>query len=565
MSDEPIILSITAGPRKGERVKVERELTIGRAPDADVVIDDDEISRRHVRVVPTPAGLEVEDLGSTNGTELDGQRLSKRTLAGDGSVISFGSTSAKVELPAEVGATSIGRTQLRTGPPPMGHAADHSQDAPPAAAAGGRDPVAALPPLPPQVARTATPLALGEGRERRRNVLYGLGLALLGAAIGVAITLAVESSSSSANKSAASAAKVEGVYSPTSIACVGDDNGKPGPGHFRFITSACENAARTIATFPLHRGISGGKTVYYVITDDSNQAEALAKGVNFVPKLKNAIGSPAVQKVTIENGIIHFPATVDFDHKRVLIPSASGFPPLKAEPPAVADPGYSPLVELPDGTVMNAEQVINSTGQAAKVVAVNYAKMTVSYKETEGRYEGKHVHYASFDSGMPVPATIEDVTYTPDLNLVPKEGDEELNSSARERLIAFINGPTDTAAFPENPERQGENSTALGEGDPRNMLQEAPVLPDHQDVGDIHYAPMWDVHFAEWTPRAIAAGDRALMKSTEDIEERLAGGARACEQGPEPCKKGLITGPEGKPFGPSGFVVNCPLISIDLP
>jgi hypothetical protein len=263
----------------------------------------------------------------------------------------------------------------------------------------------------------------------------------------------------------------------------------------------------------------------------------------------------------------------------VLVPGPNGFPPAKASPPAVADPGYSPLVELPDGTVLNAEQIINSTGHAAKVVAVDYQNMSVSYLETEGRYEDKHVHYASFDSGMMVPAAIEDVTYTPLLNLVPKEGNEELHGSARETLVAIVNGPADNGQFGANPQRQGENSTALGQGDPHNILHETPTIPDHADVGDITYTPNWDVHFAEWTPAAIANGDRVQLQSTDEVfarlgtddvsqvpsESRGVAARVSCAAGAQNCRKGLITGPGGTAFGPSGFVVNCPLISIDIP
>jgi hypothetical protein len=372
------------------------------------------------------------------------------------------------------------------------------------------------------------PLTASGGRSKLVQPALAVAFAVLGAMIAVAIALALhESSAASATAATAtpapSARSTAGIAVNTSglapndragtqplpsgtgtstnpdpgiltangptgsFACVAaanspahtDGTAAPvgGPGHFRFITSACENANSLVATFPLHRGESGGKPVYYVITDASNQASAKSLGVNYVPKLANAIGSPAVQRVTVANGEIHFPATVNFDHTRLLVPGTNGFPPAQASPPAVADPGYSPLVELPDGTVLNAEQIINSTGHAPKVVAVDYQNMSVSYLETDGRYEDKHVHYASFDSGMPGPAAIEDVTYTPLLNLVPKEGNEGLRSSARETLVALINGPVDNGQFGANPQRQGVNSTALGQGDPHNILHETPTLP----------------------------------------------------------------------------------------
>jgi hypothetical protein len=328
---------------------------------------------------------------------------------------------------------------------------------------------------------------------------------------------------------------------------VGDKNGTPGPGHFRFITSGCENASSTIARFPLQKGTSGGKTVWYVVTDSSNRADALARHVNFAPKLANAVGTPGVQTVKVTNGVVDFPATVNFAPTRVLTAGPTGFPPAKATPPSVGNAGYSPLIKLPSGIVINAPQVANDTGHADKAIAIDTAKGTLLYQETEGRYEDKHVHYASFESGNPVAATIEDVTYAPAFNTIPKAGSVSLHASARERLIAFVNGPTGIS----NPGRQGVNSTILDRADPHNILQEVPVLPKHSDVGDPKYTPGWDVHFAEWTPEAIRTGARVEIQSGDEVDLRV--------------KENLVTAPGGKPFGPSGFVVNCPLISIDIP
>jgi hypothetical protein len=329
--------------------------------------------------------------------------------------------------------------------------------------------------------------------------------------------------------------------------CVPADNGRTGPGHFLFNVSACENQAATLATLPLHRATSHGQTVWYVVMDSSDQRDAAARGVNFAPKLANAKGTKAVQVATLRNGVLDLPGTVSFGHQRVLVPGPAGFPPAQASPPAFADAAYSPLVELPDGTVLDAPQVANDTGQADKVVRLDRAGGTVVYRETEGRYEDKHVHYASFEASNPVSATIEDVTYAPNLNAAPAPGAEDLATSAREELVAFTNGPVGR----DNPQRQGENSTVLDGLDPHNLLHETPVLPLHADVGDLAYTPVWDVHFAEWTASAIDAGDRSELRSVDEVQQRV--------------DAGLITGFQGAPFGPSGFDVTCPLISIDVP
>ncbi len=334
---------------------------------------------------------------------------------------------------------------------------------------------------------------------------------------------------------------------PKEKACVPADNGRSGPGHFLNLTSVCENATSTLATFPLQRGSSNGRTVWYVVTESSNESYARAHGLNFAPKLANASGSAGVQTVSMQGGEIVFPASVTFGHKRVLVPGPNGFPPSQAEPPAVGEPGYSPLIKLPDGTILDAPHIANATGQADKVTRIDTVKRTVQYRETEGRYEDKHVHYASFDSSSALGATLEDVTLAPALASLPAPGDEGLGTSARERLVAFVNGPTGA----RNPQRQGLNSAILDKMDPINLLHETPVLDQHADVGDLAYSPIWDIHLAEWTAKAIAGGDRAELRSTDQVDREVS--------------TGDVTGPGGKPFGPSGTIANCPVISMDIP
>jgi hypothetical protein len=126
----------------------------------------------------------------------------------------------------------------------------------------------------------------------------------------------------------------------------------------------------------------------------------------------------------------------------VLTPPATGFPAAAAQPSAVGEPGYSPLVQVVfrDKTVvLDAPQVANATGQADKIVSIAPNHQTVSYRETDGCYDNESVHYASFDASNPVAAAIEDV---------------------------------------------------------RKFPNKKPV----------DYSPMWDVHLATWTGPAVAAG-----------------------------------------------------------
>jgi pSer/pThr/pTyr-binding forkhead associated (FHA) protein len=67
-------LTVISGPAAGSEIEVERELIIGRR-DADLAIPDEELSRRHAAVRSSEAGVVIEDLGSLNGTFVDGVRI----------------------------------------------------------------------------------------------------------------------------------------------------------------------------------------------------------------------------------------------------------------------------------------------------------------------------------------------------------------------------------------------------------------------------------------------------------------------------------------------------------
>ena len=105
-------LVITSAQNEGRRIEVSRELVIGRE-NVDVEIDDAELSRRHVAVRPKEGGLEVEDLGSRNGTRVDGTRIDGPTRIRHGAVLSVGMTVFAVEaLPVE--ADGAGETRAHS-------------------------------------------------------------------------------------------------------------------------------------------------------------------------------------------------------------------------------------------------------------------------------------------------------------------------------------------------------------------------------------------------------------------------------------------------------------------
>ncbi|MFT3913621.1 MAG: GGDEF domain-containing protein [Anaeromyxobacteraceae bacterium] len=64
----------------GLSVGLDREITLGRDPGCDVVLPSEDVSRRHARVTPEGGGHLLVDLGSTNGTHVNGWNVQKRVL-----------------------------------------------------------------------------------------------------------------------------------------------------------------------------------------------------------------------------------------------------------------------------------------------------------------------------------------------------------------------------------------------------------------------------------------------------------------------------------------------------
>ena len=91
-------LTITTGPHEGQRIECDRELVVGREG-ADLIVEDSEMSRRHATIRPVAGGLEIEDLGSLNGTFVDGKRISDTTLLSGNASLKMGITLFAVEIP----------------------------------------------------------------------------------------------------------------------------------------------------------------------------------------------------------------------------------------------------------------------------------------------------------------------------------------------------------------------------------------------------------------------------------------------------------------------------------
>ena len=84
------VLTIIKGPQTGNTFELdEGETTIGRDPANSIFLNDMTVSRAHAKIVPGPAGMVIEDLGSLNGTWVDGAIVNSAPLH-DGSSVQIG-------------------------------------------------------------------------------------------------------------------------------------------------------------------------------------------------------------------------------------------------------------------------------------------------------------------------------------------------------------------------------------------------------------------------------------------------------------------------------------------
>ena len=314
-------------------------------------------------------------------------------------------------------------------------------------------------------------------------------------------------------------------------------------GRTLFIRSAVEDG-HGHATLPLHHGTSrlgdtGAPTsVDFIILDTSSGSLSDQLGVNQSDKLNNA-GKDAVQQVTLNaDGSWNFPATVDFRPVRMVQPGPTGFPPAVAAPGAVGFTGYSPLVQLPNGTIVNAPHLANATGQADKVVSIDAGRQHVTVEETAGFQGGDPVLYISTDSSLDVAAALENATFAPKLNAAPTAGDDS-GDSARASLAAFVNGQTGV----NNPQRQGLNSALAA-----LPIQVSPLNVLRWNPSQGRYSPLWDVHLTQWQ---VPTAQRTRQTDFGDVQNLADHGAVV----------GFNGTAQGTVFAATGFIVNCPIIS----
>jgi len=327
-------------------------------------------------------------------------------------------------------------------------------------------------------------------------------------------------------------------------------------GPYQLLKAGIVNEENTELTLPLYEGkLKDGRKVWYVVTDTNDLGNAGALGLNYSAKLTYAEVGKAVRTARIEKGGLVFDqGTVDFKPERSLTPGdgANPFPPKAAQAGSVGDANYSPLVKIINGGGfiynapiiafdVDASRISFPNGNVDhkfvhdKVLRIDPAKGTVTFKLTPGFSFARPVMYLSFDSNDPVAAVLEASTVAPGLSDL-QVGKDDGAFSAVERLFVFLNGPTGK----DNPQRQGINSALLDQlGEPLNVFGGVPTI-----AGD--YSPMWDLNLGVWSDEAIKKGYRSRLTEEFAILRMVQGG--------------FITGPGGKPYGSTGIIVNCPVV-----
>ena len=309
-------------------------------------------------------------------------------------------------------------------------------------------------------------------------------------------------------------------------------------------------------TLPLYKGKmkSGGKTVWFILTDTDDEQAARSLGLNFSQKLAFSAVGARTGNLDANGEIVFDRGKVDFSPERRIVPGPAGapFPPVIAQPGAVGDAYYSPLVRLLNagGATYNAPMIAFGVEESAisfpsgnpdyaivhdQVIRMDPVARTVTLNLISGFSFGRPLLYVSMDASDPLAATVEHATLAPRLRNLPL-GQDDSFSSAVERLFIAVNGPSQDAC--NNPQRQGLFATLSDEFRPNNTFGGIPTIA-------LDYSPIWDANLYQWTQEAIDAGFRSQLREEFQILGLV--------------EHGILTGPGGAPFGSTGFVINCPV------
>jgi hypothetical protein len=329
---------------------------------------------------------------------------------------------------------------------------------------------------------------------------------------------------------------------------------------------------------PLRRGLHNGQTVWFVLTDVSDETLATKIGLNFAPKLANVgRGCPGcVQVLDIPPDItqassVNFLGSPDFSPTRIVIPGPTGFPLKAAQPGARAGLFYTPYVQAAGTKVVYNAPIVasgeppfdigNHSDVHDRVVGIDPVGMTVDLLFIQAFSAGKEVIYLGLDSSSADSAVLERATHTPVLEGLAFPNGAFRKGSARAALFAFANGQTG----PLSPPAQGLNHLVIDGhiteeaslsnlalldalrrgGDARNVID---VFPTELDPRlRLEYSPAWDLHLTVWSQPAVEQG--LNFARTDSNVVRLLG------------TQNLVTSPGGLPLRSANIEVNCPVVA----
>lgn len=123
MLPQSYVLIMRTGPNPGKSFELTKnEIYLGRDINNDIVINDSEVSRKHARMILQAGSFVLEDLGSTNGTFVNGQRLMGPHVMRPGELIMLGeNVSLAFEAGFDADATMVAApapTPVYSAPPP---------------------------------------------------------------------------------------------------------------------------------------------------------------------------------------------------------------------------------------------------------------------------------------------------------------------------------------------------------------------------------------------------------------------------------------------------------------
>ncbi len=99
---DEFILEIIEGSSSGRQIPVSGPLELGRDRSLEISLEDDQVSRRHARLIPSEGGMMIEDLGSLNGTYVNDQVVQVPQELTRGDRVRVGLTVLELRTPEQV-------------------------------------------------------------------------------------------------------------------------------------------------------------------------------------------------------------------------------------------------------------------------------------------------------------------------------------------------------------------------------------------------------------------------------------------------------------------------------